>query len=330
MNTLHLHLTHLDHNYKIIRDQIHDSTQCIGVIKANAYGGDAIYFAKRLELLGIDKLAVAYTEEGIQLRKQGIKTPIMVFYPQMDSLRTLIAADLEPCLYSKKLLKSFKDHLDKMGIETRPIISGNFANQPAAKLYKLCKKNEKFENYQKVQDMGFLIGLHTRKFHLLNSSGIFNYPEFQYDIVRCGIAFLGFANTLEWDNLLKPVAVLKSKISQLHQVEEGASVGYDNGWIAPEAVTIATLPIGHADGIGRHFGHSRTSVSIHQQEAPIVGNICMDMLMVNVTGINCKEGDEVTFFGLNKSANSVAESGNTISYELLAGIGPRVKRIVHS
>jgi alanine racemase len=362
LNTLHLHLTNLDHNYKIIRDQIHDSTQCIGVIKANAYGGDAIYFAKRLELLGIDKLAVAYTEEGIQLRKQGIKTPIMVFYPQMDSLRTLIAADLEPCLYSKKLLKSFKDHLDKMGIEQYPIhikyntglnrvgfpldhiqwvlektqlsqfklesVYSHLAASEEERPSKQCSLQ--ISHFEKIRKKHIETSRTLPKFHLLNSSGIFNYPEFQYDIVRCGIAFHGFANTLEWDNLLKPVAVLKSKISQLHQVEEGASVGYDNGWIAPEAVTIATLPIGHADGIGRHFGHSRTSVSIHQQEAPIVGNICMDMLMVNVTGINCKEGDEVTFFGLNKSANSVAESGNTISYELLAGIGPRVKRIVHS
>ena len=167
------------------------------------------------------------------------------------------------------------------------------------------------------------------KFHLLNSSGVFNYPNLQYDAVRCGIAFHGYANKSEWDVHLKPVAVLKSIISQIHQVKKGSSVGYDNGWVAPNAVRIATLPLGHADGIGRHFGHHQSAVSINGYHAPIVGNVCMDMLMIDVTGINCETGDEVTFFDTSKSAEDFARSGNTISYELLTGIGPRIKRVLH-
>ena len=362
MNTLHLYLSHLDHNYEIIRKQIHSRTQFIGVIKANAYGGDAVYFAKRLVKLGIDKLAVAYEEEGSQLRAAGIETPIMVFYPQMDSIAKLVAADLEPCLYSKKLLETFKAYLEEKGIEKYPIhikynTGLNRVGFPLDEIQWVLEKIKlpqfKLESvyshlaaseeeqpskhcllqiarFEELKKNNIEASRTQPNFHLLNSSCRFHYTDYQYDAVRCGIALHGYANKFEWDTQLKPVAVLKSKISQLHQVEKGATVGYDNGWSAPTAATIATLPLGHADGIGRHFGHSRVSVLIQEQEAPIVGNVCMDMLMVNVTGIRCKEGDEVTFFDTNKSAENFAQSGNTISYELLTGIGPRIKRVVHS
>lgn len=362
MNTLHLYLSHLNHNYEIIRKQIANTTQCIGVVKANAYGSHAIHFAKRLVSLGIDKLAVAYAEEGVQLRKQGIKTPIMVFYPQKNAIAELIDANLEPCIYSKALLISFKLHLDKMGIKNYPIhikyntglnrvgfrvsemkwvlekisapqfrlesVYSHLAASEEERPSSLCTLQIK--RFEEIKKTHLEAAKTAPKFHLLNSSGVFNYPEYQYDAVRCGIAFHGYANKPEWDALLKPVAVLKSKISQIHQVEKGASVGYNNGWIAPKSVTVATLPLGHADGIGRHFGHHQSTVNIKGQNVPIVGNVCMDMLMIDITGISCETGDEVTFFDPSNSAEDFAKSGNTISYELLTGIGPRVKRVLHS
>ena len=121
MNTLHLFLSHVNHNYEIIRKQLRSSTECIGVVKANAYGSHAIHFAKRLVELGINKLAVAYAEEGIQLREQGIKIPIMVFYPQKNSIAEVIGANLEPCIYSRELMNSFKLYLEAMGIKDYPI-----------------------------------------------------------------------------------------------------------------------------------------------------------------------------------------------------------------
>ena len=144
----------------------------------------------------------------------------------------------------------------------------------------------------------------------------------------CGIAFHGYANKSEWDALLKPVAVLKSKISQIHQLKKGAFVGYDNGWITPDAVTIATLPLGHADGIGRHFGHHQSTVNINGQNASIVGNVCMDMIMTNVTDIDCQEGDEISVFNSQDMVNEMARKSDTISYEILTAISQRVKRLL--
>ncbi|MDA9843344.1 alanine racemase [Flavobacteriaceae bacterium] len=361
MNTLHLYLQNLDHNYRQIRKKIQPNTLCIGVVKANAYGTEFIHFAKRLVELGVDTLAVAYTEEGVQLRKEGIKIPIMVFYPQKNSLEALIESNLEPCLYSKHLLLSFEILLNEKKIENYPIhikyntglnrvgfpfdevnwildkislpcfnlktVYSHLAASEEKRPSLLCDKQ--IQRFKKIKEQHSKKNEAPPKFHLLNSSGIFNYPEFQFDAVRCGIAFHGFANHPDWDKLLKPVAQLETIITQIHDVMKGESVGYDHGWKAPEQVRIASLPLGHADGIGRHFGNQSSSVIIHGQEAPIVGNVCMDMLMVDVSEISCEEGDKVNLFGPLRSASEFAVNGGSISYEVLAGLGSRIKRVIH-
>ena len=147
-------------------------------------------------------------------------------------------------------------------------------------------------------------------------------------MVRCGIALHGFANHPDWDAHLKPICVLESSITQIHQVKKGNFVGYDHGWQAPQNTQIATLPLGNADGIGRHFGHHKGSVMINGKKAPIVGNVCMDLLMVDVTSIDCEEGDKVKFFWELNTASTFALQGNSISYELITGLGSRIKRIV--
>jgi alanine racemase len=361
LNTLHLYLSRLDHNYSILRKQIKPSTHCYGVVKANAYGSHAIHIAKRLVKLGVNKIAVAYTEEGIALRNQGIKIPIMVFYPQPYSIPELLEAQLEPCIYSHELLDEFEFQLKTRGLKNYPIhikyntglnrvgfplSAGTFLlKKIKPPLYRLesvyshlaaseearpsDQCNRQIERFQKLIEHYKKEVPFPPKFHLLNSSGVFNYPEYQYDAVRCGIAFHGYANNPKWDALLKPIAELKSIICQIHQVEKDEAVGYDNGWIAPKIVQIATLPIGHADGIGRHFGNHRCAVLIKGQRAPIVGNVCMDMLMVDVTGISCKTGDEAVLFDRVNPADSFAQNGKSISYELLCGLGPRIQRIVH-
>jgi len=361
LNSLHLHLAHLDHNYKVIRDKLDSKTQLIGVVKANVYGIKNQGFIKRLVDLGLDYLAVAYAKEGEQLRENGIKIPILVFYPQPDELEKIIDAQLEPCLYNRNVFQAFKRILKKKKLLSYPIhIKYNtglnrlgFTPKDTSWVIKELKNNlfrlvsvyshlaaseearpslicsNQIKTFKDIQNQHLKEARTRPKFHLLNSSGVFNYPEFQFDMVRCGIAFHGYANRREWDSDLKPVAVLNSKISQIHFIKKGEFVGYDNGWKAPQDCRIATLPIGHADGIGRHYGHQKGKVLINGKKAPIVGNVCMDLLMVNVTSIECEEMDNATFFNEMHSAADFADSGNSISYELLSNLGPRIDRVVH-
>ena len=149
-------------------------------------------------------------------------------------------------------------------------------------------------------------------------------------MVRSGIALYGYGNNKIYKGELKPVLYLKSVISQIHKIKKGESVGYNRGFIANNDIKIAIIPIGHADGIGRSLGNGKVGFIINNKVAKTVGNICMDMLMIDVTGISCTEGDTVQFFGCNYSVAGLAEKGGTISYELLSSIGPRVARVIHS
>jgi alanine racemase len=164
--------------------------------------------------------------------------------------------------------------------------------------------------------------------HTLNTSGIINYPEHQYEMVRTGIGLYGFGNTPEETAKLRPVATLKTVISQLHTIEAGHSVGYNRAFVASNRMRTATLPIGHTDGISRAYGKGKGWVSVHGKKAPIVGNVCMDMIMVDVTDIDCDEGDEVVVFGNYPTAEALARTINSIPYELLTAISQRVKRVV--
>ena len=164
--------------------------------------------------------------------------------------------------------------------------------------------------------------------HQSNTSGILNYPEAHFDMVRTGIGLYGYGNEAKYDLALKPVASLKSVISQIHMLEPGESLGYNRAFKATEFTKTATIPLGHADGIGRQYGNKNGFVSVHGEKAYIIGNVCMDMIMVDVTNVDCKEGDEVVVFGSESSAAEVAESSGTISYELITAISPRVKRVV--
>ncbi|MEX0362110.1 MAG: alanine racemase, partial [Allomuricauda sp.] len=143
-----------------------------------------------------------------------------------------------------------------------------------------------------------------------------------------GIGLYGYGNEDKVDKNLKPVASLKTVISQIHRIEPNESVGYNRAFKSEGFRTTATLPLGHADGIGRHYGNGKAHVMIKGKKAQIIGNVCMDMIMVDVSGIDCKEGDEVLVFGPNRSAEALASSAQTISYEILTAISPRVKRVI--
>ena len=149
-----------------------------------------------------------------------------------------------------------------------------------------------------------------------------------FDMVRSGIGLYGFGNEAKYHSALKPIAALKTIISQIHELQKGESLGYNRGFVAEKFTRTATLPLGHADGIGRIYGHGKGWVTIHGKKAPILGIVCMDMIMVDVTEIPCEEGDEVIVFGETHTAEDLASSAKTISYELITSISQRVKRVI--
>ncbi|MGB5314718.1 MAG: alanine racemase [Robiginitalea sp.] len=358
---LEIDLNALAHNYSVLRSRIRPGTRLLGVVKAFAYGSEAIGIARKLEALGADYLAVAYASEGVFLRKAGIRLPILVLHPQPNGMEEIIETCLEPSLYSPRILREFIKTAQAMEQKAYPVhlkfntglnrlgfwendlewIDAQLQGTDALEIRSLFShlaasddRNEReftlgqlkaFEGVVKNWEQQFK----SRPFyHLLNTSGVFNYPEAQYDMVRTGIGLYGYSNDPETDSLLKPVSSLRTRISQIHKIEPGEWVGYNKGYTAPDFRVTATLPIGHADGIGRQYGQGKGRVYIQGKPAPIIGNVCMDMTMVDISDISCKEGDEVVFFGDGISAEGLASRANTISYELLTGISQRVPRII--
>ena len=357
--TVEIKLKNLKKNLDYLKSKINSQTKFMAVVKAFSYGSDSRVVSKELERLGVDYLAVAYTQEGIDLRKFGIKTPILVLHPQENDFNDIINNNLEPSIYSFRILSIFIETLKKENKTTYPYqIKFNtglnrlgFLKKNIQKLSQLIKPNlpkyifshlgasedlyekkytakqiEEFLSIGKVLESELNT---TLKKHLLNTSGILNYSDYQFDMVRSGIGLYGFGNDVKFKSNLKPILSLKTIISQIHEIKAGSSVGYNKGFTAKANTFIATLPIGHADGIGRQYGNGKGKVLIGDKMAKIVGNVCMDMLMVDVTELKCKEGDEVVFFDDNSySAEEFSKNGNTISYELISSISRRIKRVV--
>ena len=357
--TVEIKLKNLKKNLDYLKSKINSQTKFMAVVKAFSYGSDSRLVSKELERLGVDYLAVAYTQEGIDLRKFGIKTPILVLHPQENDFNDIINNNLEPSIYSFRILSIFIETLKKENKTTYPYqIKFNtglnrlgFLKKDIQKLSQLIKPNlpkyifshlgasedlyekkytakqiEEFLSIGKVLESELNT---TLKKHLLNTSGILNYSDYQFDMVRSGIGLYGFGNDVKFKSNLKPILSLKTIISQIHEIKAGSSVGYNKGFTAKANTFIATLPIGHADGIGRQYGNGKGKVLIGDKMAEIVGNVCMDMLMVDVTELKCKEGDEVVFFDDNSySAEEFSKNGNTISYELISSISRRIKRVV--
>jgi len=359
--TLEINLSALAHNYNYLKQRLRKDTLFLGVVKAFAYGSDMVAVARRLEELGVDYLAVAYVNEGVLLRDAGVRTPILVLHPQPSNFTELIDRCLEPSIYSKRVFDLFIERaefknqsdypvhikfntgLNRLGflpddvgmivrkinhqkaIKVKSLLSHLAASEDANEADFTQKQITIFKEI--VVRMSDALGYQPIR-HLLNTSGVINYPEAQFDMVRSGIGLYGFGNSTSVDNDLQPVVTLKTVISQLHRIAVNETVGYNRGYLAKTDRMTATLPLGHADGIGRQYGHGKAHVILHGKKAPIIGNVCMDMLMIDVTHIECQEGDVVTLFGEEQSADGFATSANTISYEILTAISQRVKRVV--
>ncbi|MBT7851530.1 MAG: alanine racemase [Formosa sp.] len=359
--TLEINLASLKHNFEYLKSKLKEDTLFLAVVKAFAYGSEANAIAHCLQKMKVDYFAVAYIREGIALRKAGITTPILVLHPQEKNLNLAIEHCLEPSLYSLKILQEFQriamlhqqknypvhikfnTGLNRLGFEPQELdlVVDQLSRTSVLKVRSVFSHlaasedlEEKAFTLAQVELYKSLSSSFAEKInypfikHLCNTSGVINYPEAHFNMVRCGIGLYGYGNTNTEAQNFKPVATLKSVISQIHFVSKGKSVGYNRGFISPHDTKIATIPIGHADGIGRHFGHGAGVVSIENKKAVIVGNVCMDMVMVDVTDIECVEGDEVVFFGCEFSAEASAAAANTISYELITAISQRVKRVI--
>ncbi|MEX2512611.1 MAG: bifunctional UDP-N-acetylmuramoyl-tripeptide:D-alanyl-D-alanine ligase/alanine racemase [Cyclobacteriaceae bacterium] len=356
---MEINLNALSHNFAYYKKRLPSGTKVMVMVKAFAYGGGAAEIANHLQSLGADYLAVAYADEGVHLRQQGIHLPIMIMNPGLDSFHLLKEYQLEPTVYSIRLLKALISHfknshkvlnvhlewdtgMHRLGFTEQEVeeVIALITHQPQINVVSLFSHlagadDPSHENFTRKQAYQFLEISETvaasmeKPFlrHVLNSAGILRYPEHALDMVRLGIGLYGVeVNRLEQSHL-KQVVTLKTVVSQIRYLQKGETIGYGRKGQMKEAGKIATIAIGYADGYDRRFSNGVGHVLIHQQKAPVVGNVCMDMCMVDITGIDLNEGDEVLIYGLDIPLTLLAERIGTIPYELLTKIGNRVKRL---
>ncbi|MFA7445037.1 MAG: alanine racemase, partial [Flavobacteriaceae bacterium] len=360
---LEINLNAIAHNLNYYKSKLLPTTKIMVMIKAFGYGSGSFEIAKLLEYQKVDYLGVAFTDEGISLRNAGISTPVMVMNPEPGSFSALVANGLEPEIYSLKELQSFHKEVAKHHLKNYPIHlkidSGmhrlGFVENDIPALVEYLKNNRdsfevksifshfsasdnpEFQEFTQEQFLTFKKLSEVIKnelnidpiCHISNTSAISNYPEFQMDMVRLGIGLYGISNDESEIKYLENVGTLKSVILQIKDIQKGESVGYSRGFIAKKTTRTATIPIGYADGIPRALGKNKGYVVINNQKAPILGAVCMDMLMVDITEISCKEGDAVIIFGENPKVTEMAKVLDTIPYEILTGISHRVKRVFY-
>ena len=357
---LEINLNALSHNLNFYKSKLNPTTKLMVMVKAFGYGCGGFEIAKLLEHHKIDYLGVAFADEGIALKSAGIQLPIMVLNPESTSFSAIIQHQLEPEIYSIKGLKAFlkiaeaknlnrfpihiklDTGMHRLGFETETInelislLRGNSYVQVKSILSHMATsdaiEHKDFAKYQieLFEELSSKIS-HELQIepirHVLNTSGISNFPEAQFDMVRLGIGLYGISNNPEEQKQLENVGTLKSVISQIRTISAGESVGYGRRFIAHKTTKVATIPIGYADGISRRWGNGLGYVTINNRKATIIGSVCMDMLMVDVSEMDCNEGDSVVIFGKDPTVNFLAEELQTIPYEILTGISQRVKRV---
>lgn len=346
------------HNFNFYKSKLAPGVKMICMVKANGYGAGAVEIAKTLQYHRCDYLAVAVAEEGIALRKDGISLPIIILNPEVNGFEELFSNDLEPEVYNFRILEAFIKEAERRGITDYPIHLkidtgmhrlGFLPNQlpeliTAMRAQKGLKVKSVFSHLSASESWGFDDFTHKQidalkdaaqvieqaltypiYKHILNSAGIERFPDAQWDMVRLGIGLYGVsASGL---NGLKNVCTLKTTILQIKDISRSETVGYGRKEALNRDARIATIRIGYADGLDRKFGNRVGRVLINGRQAPIVGNVCMDLCMVDVTDIEAKEGDSVTIFGENLSVIDLAESIQTIPYEILTSVSRRVKRV---
>lgn len=359
---LEINLNAISHNLNFYKSKLQPNTKMMVMVKAFGYGNGGFEIAKLLEFHQVDYLGVAFADEGISLKNAGIQLPIMVLNPESTSFSAIIQHQLEPEIYSLKGLKAFLKIAEQQNLHQFPIHikldTGmhrlGFEADTIHELIQTLKGNRRVEVKSILSHMAtsdaeehkafslsqirlfeelssqLMQELHIQPIrHILNTSGISNFPQGQYYMVRLGIGLYGVSNDSEEQKYLENVSTLKSVISQIRMIPAGDSVGYGRRFMAEKPTRVATIPIGYADGIARLWGNGIGYVLINNEKAIILGSVCMDMLMVDVTGIACAEGDAVIVFGESPTVNEMAQKTQTIPYEILTSISQRVKRVFY-
>ncbi len=356
---LEINLNALTENLKFYRSKLKPGVKTMAMVKAFSYGSGSFEIANLLQYQKVDYLAVAYTDEGIALRKAGITLPIMVMSPEPSAFEAIVKYRLEPEIYNSSILKSFINFLPNDEIDFKVHIKLDtgmhrlgFEKEDLSELLELLTATKKLkiesifthlvasdqpkhDDFTNAQILSFsslydeiVSNLHYRPLkHALNTSGITRWPEAQMDMVRIGIGLYGFDSALTKLNDLKTVAVLKTTVTQVKNIKAGDTVGYGRLGVLPDGGKIATVKIGYADGYSREFGNGVGTMLINDKLVPTIGSICMDMCMLNVTGLDVNVGDEVIVFNHQHTIVELAKQIGTIPYEILTNVSQRVKRV---
>jgi len=350
------------HNLQYFKQKLQAKTKVLAVVKAFGYGSDGVEIAKIVQDQ-IDYFAVAYSSEGVALREAGIKTPILVLHPQIQNIPEIVKYSLEPNLYNFKIFDAFLKYADEAPLMNYPIhikfntglnrlgfwhtdvptILTNLKESNNIKVQSVFSHlaasedlNEQEFTVNQINNFAYIVQQiykhlgYEPMIHILNTSGVVNYPKAQFDMVRIGIGLYGFGNEQQTTQALQNTHTLKSLISQINIIQPGETVGYNRAFVASRVTKSATIPVGHADGISRKLGNKEGFVIINNKPAPIIGNVCMDMIMVDVTDIDCKEQDEVIVFNHQQHIEYMAHKCDTIPYEILTALSRRIKRVVIS
>ncbi len=361
LTRLEINLNSLRDNLNFYRSNLPKDIKIMAMVKAFSYGAGSVEIAQELAYNRVDYLAVAYLSEGVALRNAGIKLPILVLNSRVEQIEQMIRYSLEPEIFSLELLVAWEKALDDSHLSSRYPIHikldtgmnrlgfdlnelNTLSNQlKQVKNLKVASVLSHLASSDDLSDTAFnLEQIHLFKSaclhieqsigysfirHILNSAGALNYPEGYADMVRLGIGLYGIENSPKSHRKLKAVSKLISHISQIRKVPKGDSVGYNRQHIAQKDMTIAIIPVGYADGLMRCLSNGVGQVLITGKPCPIIGSICMDMTMVDITEISAKAHDEVILFGPEWPIEKLAKSANTIPYEILTGISERVPRV---
>ncbi len=358
---LEVNLNALVDNLNYYRSFMKPETKLVCMVKADAYGAGAVEVAKTLQDHRVDYLAVAVADEGVTLRRHGITQNIMIMNPEMTAFKTMFDYDLEPEVYSFRLLDALILAAEKQGITGWPVHikldtgmhrlgfdpthdmdeliqrlkrqnaiiprsvfshfvgsdSADFDRFSAEQFRKFCEGSEKLQSAFS----------HKILRHICNSAGIVHFPERHLDMCRLGLGLYGYDPMTPAQAPLSPVSTLKTTILQLRRVPKDETVGYSRRGVLQRDSLIAAIPIGYADGLSRHLGRGAGYCLVNGQKAPYVGNICMDVAMIDVTDIPCQEGDSVEIFGEHLPVNVLSDVLDTIPYEVLTAVSGRVKKV---
>lgn len=356
--TLEIRMNDLRYNLEQYRKIVGPDVRIMTMVKAFSYGSGGVEMAKFLAHERVDYLGVAFADEGIEIRRAGIKTPVMVMNPDFQQSDLIIDHHLEPEIYNWSGLNTFTQTIRKLGLKSYPVhlkldtgmhrlgfdyretdlLLDFLSNHHEIYLKSIFSHlaasedpaNDDFTNLQisrfseSCNRLGEKINYPFLR-HILNSSGIERFPQAHFDMVRLGIGLYGLGNTGIVD--LRPITTLKTIISQIHDLPAGESVGYGRRTILDKPTRIGIIPIGYADGIDRKLGNGNYRMIVKGKQAPTIGNICMDMTIIDLNGMGASEGDEVIIFGPQNPVTGMADILQTISYEVLTSVSSRVKRI---